>query len=327
MTIRFRLDPESPDERVLAVAGRVLRSGRLVAFPTETVYGLGANALSSEAVACIFAAKGRPADNPLIVHVASVEDVRQVARMDHRAEVLFRRFAPGPLTLVLPAREDVPENVRASLPTVAVRIPAHPVALGLLRYCGCPVAAPSANSSGRPSPTTAEAVAEDLGNSPAVLLDGGSTVLGVESTVVDAVSETLTLLRPGGLPLEELEAVAGKVLLPETAQLLAHSPGTRHRHYAPTLPLFLWEEEDQVWAEVAALARPGEIGYVGLREPPFECGVVRRFAHADAYAAGLFGALRDLEKCALRLLVADMPSSFRIGRALRDRLRRAAQRS
>jgi L-threonylcarbamoyladenylate synthase len=189
-----------------------------------------------------------------------------------------------------------------------------------------PVAAPSANSSGRPSPTTAEAVADDLGNAPAVLLDGGSTALGVESTVVDAVSETLTLLRPGGLPLEELEAVAGKVLLPETAQLLAHSPGTRHRHYAPTLPLFLWEEDGRVWTEVAALAQPEEIGYVGLREPPFPCGAMRRFAHVDAYATGLFAALRDLEKCDLRLLVADMPSSFRIGRALRDRLHRAAQR-
>lgn len=327
MTIRFRLDPENPDEGILAVAGRVLRSGRLVAFPTETVYGLGANALSAEAVARIFLAKGRPADNPLIVHVASVEEVRQVAHMDHRAESLFRRFAPGPLTLVLPAREEVPDNVRASLPTVAVRIPAHPVALGLLRHCGCPVAAPSANSSGRPSPTTAEAVVEDLGNTPAVLLDGGPTALGVESTVVDAVSESLTLLRPGGLPLEELEAVAGRICLPETAQLLANSPGTRHRHYAPMLPLFLWEEDDRIWVEVAALAKPEEIGYVGLRLPPFSCGAIRRFPHEDAYAAGLFATLRDLEKCNLRILVADMPSSFRIGRALRDRLRRAAQLS
>lgn len=232
------------DAAALRRAGAILRRGGLVAFPTETVYGLGADALNPEAVARIFAAKGRPADNPLIVHVTGIEQAGPavVAAWPDVARRLAERFWPGPLTLVLPAGPAVPAAVRAGLPTVAVRCPAHPVAQALIAAAGTPVAAPSANRSGRPSPTRAEDVWADLGPHLDLLLDAGPVSVGVESTVVDVTAWPPRLLRPGGLPVEDLEVVLGVSLAPPPAlgaAAAAPAPGMKYRHYAPEAPVVL----------------------------------------------------------------------------------------
>nr|WP_224749624.1 L-threonylcarbamoyladenylate synthase [Polycladospora coralii] len=215
-----------------------LRAGDLVAFPTETVYGLGAVVTSEEAIARIFEAKGRPSDNPLIIHIGKKEQIYEWAQLvSKQAERLIDAFWPGPLTLVLPHRDHIAKNVTAGLPTVAIRMPAHPIALALLQETGIPVAAPSANRSGKPSPTSASHVWDDLQGRIDILLDGGRSGIGVESTVIDMTGEVPVLLRPGGITLAQLEGVVGKV---ETDPGLINdsqtprSPGMKYRHYAPS---------------------------------------------------------------------------------------------
>jgi len=315
------VDRWNPDPSAIKQAACVLADGGLVAFPTETVYGLGANALLGEVVAKIFAAKGRPADNPLIVHVASPDNVDKIAFVDERARRLMELFWPGPLTLVLVAKEDVPSITRAGLSTVAVRMPSHPVALALIEEARCPVAAPSANRSGRPSPTNAQAVVDDLNGAVDVVIDAGPTDVGVESTVVDATGPDLVLLRPGGLPVEEL-IVVEDVVLPQGEEIKRRSPGTRHRHYAPSVPLVLWREDDRAWRKF--MSQNAAVGYVGIRKPPVAVAVEVRFESVEGYARGLFNALRYLEKRHVDIIVADWPEEKGLGLALRDRLRRAS---
>lgn len=240
----LRVDPARPDPAALREAGEVLRRGGLVAFPTETVYGLGANALDPAAVARIFAVKGRPGDNPLIVHVADRESLGDlVTGIPPVGRDLMAEFWPGPLTLVLPKAERVPDEVTAGLPTVAVRMPDHDVALGLIAAAGVPVAAPSANRSGRPSPTTAEHVREDLDGRVELILDGGPAGVGVESTVIDVTGPVPALLRPGGIALEDIRRVAGQVevdpALLGNAVERPRAPGMKYVHYAPRAPLTL----------------------------------------------------------------------------------------
>ncbi|MCF7934910.1 MAG: threonylcarbamoyl-AMP synthase [Synergistales bacterium] len=324
MTRTIRVDPLLPETERLAPAAETLRRGGLVAFPTETVYGLGADALDAGAVRAIFAAKGRPVDNPLIVHLADYSEAHRIARVDARAEGLFRRFAPGPLTLVLPASPDVPGEVTAGLGTVGVRIPAHPVAFALLSAAGCPVAAPSANSSGRPSPTCAADVLEDLDHRVDIVVDGGSTSLGLESTVIDATGERLVLLRPGGLPVEEIEELSGPVDAGGSGDR-HRSPGTRYRHYAPRIPLLLWDGTEEESRRLADRFERGEaLAYMGIAPPPFPCAEEIRFATPEQYAASFFQALRRLERSGVTRIVAQWPGEEGIGRALRDRLSRAA---
>jgi L-threonylcarbamoyladenylate synthase len=312
------------DGQALREAARLLREGRLVVFPTETVYGLGANALDGEAVLKVFEAKGRPADNPLIVHVADPSGAERVAFVPELGRKLMERFWPGPLTLVMPARDVVPSTVTAGLSTVAVRMPAQPIALELIRLAGVPVAAPSANLSGRPSPTDAAAVEEDLGDRVEMILDGGPTHFGVESTVLDITGERAVLLRPGGIGLESLEEFLGyRPVLPGAGEAATHrSPGTRYRHYAPKIPLFLREDES-VWDKVEPWAA-GQRAYVGIRPPLASCAFIRLFPDVESYARGLFSALREMEKSGARVIVADWPDAARVGFALRDRLRRAS---
>lgn len=251
------VDPAHPAPGILAEAGAVLRQGGLVAFPTETVYGLGANALDSAAVGRIFAAKGRPSDNPLIVHVADRESLTGlVSEVPAVGQALIEEFWPGPLTLVLPKTGRVPDEVTAGLPTVAVRMPDHDVALGLIAAAGVPVAAPSANRSGRPSPTTAAHVWEDLAGRVEIILDGGPAGVGVESTVVDVTGQAPMVLRPGGLSLEELRRVAGEVGLDPALSGRntdrPRAPGMKYTHYAPQAPLTL--------VAPGPGAGPGEVG-------------------------------------------------------------------
>jgi L-threonylcarbamoyladenylate synthase len=322
------VDPWNPQADIIREAARLIRNGGLVAFPTETVYGLGANGLDGRATARIFAAKGRPLDNPLILHFSSPEEVYRVAEVPKRAAALMDRFWPGPLTLVLPSMGVAPREVTAGLSTVAVRMPSHPVALALIAAGGVPLAAPSANSSGRPSPTDAAAVAEDLGDSADLILDGGPASVGVESTVLDVTGGDLVLLRPGGCPVEEIEDFTGLKVVLEGGEA-RRSPGTRHRHYAPTVPLLLHDEKD---ARERAIAAGGRVAWLGMEGPEIlfapgeadpELSLV--FTSPENYARGLFHGLRTLEASGAAVIVAQRPRSHEgIGLALIDRLERAS---
>lgn len=299
-------------------AAAVLRRGGTVAFPTETVYGLGASALDAEAVAAVFRAKGRPADNPLIVHFGDAEAVGTVADVTPLGARLLLAFAPGPLSLVLPSRGVLPEAVTAGLDTVAVRVPAHPTARALLQAVGLPVVAPSANRSGRPSPTTWEAALSDLDGLADAVLQGPPTDVGLESTVVDATGRTAVVLRPGAVSLEAIEAVApGASLLPPLgADAPARSPGLRHRHYAPTARVRLVERLTE--------ADPGAAA-IGLAAPPAGYGLVEVVPDVETYARRLFAFFREADAAGLRRIDAQTVPEAGLGRALMDRLRRAAE--
>lgn len=314
-------------------AAHLLREGGVVAFPTETVYGLGANALAPAAVARIFEIKGRPRFDPLIVHVAGRDGAEQLAlHFPPLAARLAERFWPGPLTLVLPRREIVPDIVTSDLPSVALRVPDHPIALELIRKTGRPLAAPSANPFGQISPTTAEHVRSQLGPLVDAILDGGPCRVGVESTVLWLAGEgPPRLLRPGGVPLEEIEALAGEVLLgppPEEAETTADhplAPGMLARHYAPRTPLTLVQE-----GQAAHLA--GEAaGLLAWRR----CDSPERWKNVEILsatgdlresAANLFAALRRLDAAGCASLVAERVPDKGLGRAINDRLHRASQR-
>jgi L-threonylcarbamoyladenylate synthase len=328
------------DAAGIADAASLLRAGALVAFPTETVYGLGGHALDPLAVERIFAAKGRPADDPLIVHVLDVEHVVAVARLSAPAQRLARAFMPGPITLVLPRLPEVPLTVTAGLETVAVRVPAHPIARALLAAADLPIAAPSANLFSRPSPTRAEHVLEDLGGRIDAIVDGGPTPLGVESTIVDLSEAAPRLLRPGGLAAEDIEAVLGVRLLPPPAAGAPRAPGMLATHYAPRTPLVLLTGPPTVARERLrtelrhACASGQRVGVLLLDEDRelVPAGVsiesVGAWAAPVATAARLFDALRALDRRGLDVLFArDLADpTTGIGRALADRLRRAAQR-
>lgn len=312
-----------PTARGLAAAARRLRGGGLVAFPTETVYGLGADALSTEAVERLFAAKGRPADNPLIVHVADRRMLRRVVReIPPEAEALIARFWPGPLTVVLPKRPGVPASVTAGLSTVAVRMPANAIALELIRRTGRPLAAPSANRSGRPSPTRAAHVAKDF---PGLLvLDGGPTAHGVESTVVGFAGRRPVVLRPGAVSLEALRVVVPGVRAGGGRRLGASSPGTRHPHYAPTRPLVLFPPSGRAAVLRAAAADPEALVLApdgAFPELPAS-RVLSLGVTAEDVARNLYAALRTRRRGS-SLLVLGLPARG-IGRAVMDRLSRAA---
>ena len=245
-----------PSAESLALAADLLQKGELVAFPTETVYGLGANALDAKAVLSIFEAKGRPADNPLIVHIHDREQLKEICTVPEKAVPLMDAFWPGPLTILFEKLPAVPSEVTAGLPTVAVRMPSHPVAKAMLKACGLPVAAPSANSSGRPSPTLASHVMEDMQGKIPLILDGGPCEVGVESTVLDLCHGLPTILRPGGVTKEMLESVlqaevalAGSILRPLRPDEKALSPGMRYKHYAPKAQVTLVEGEEEAVLE------------------------------------------------------------------------------
>jgi L-threonylcarbamoyladenylate synthase len=336
----LRVNPTEPEREVIAEAAAVIRSGGLVAFPTETVYGLGADALNEAAVRRIFEVKGRPPDNPIIVHVADRDSVYLLAsEVPRAAEELISRFWPGPMTLVLKRTELVPAVTCGGLETVAVRMPAHQVALELIREAGVPIAAPSANVSGSPSPTSAEHVLRDLGGKIEMVLDGGPAEIGVESTVIDMTVDPPELLRPGGLPLEEIEGVIGHVRVPEPARGLAaftgkpRSPGMKYRHYAPRCRLILVEGDPaSVRRKVAELVtvlrtqrkRVGVLALDGADYPDAE--VVDLGARSDLrrVAKSLFTAIRDLDERGVDVIVAEGVEERGLGLAIMNRLRKAS---
>ena len=326
------VNPAEPEAGVIARAAAVLRAGGLVAFPTETVYGLGANALDPAAVARIFAAKGRPATNPLIVHVAEPgEALRVAAAWPEAAARLAERFWPGPLTLVLLRRATVPDAVTAGGPTVAVRLPAHPVARALIRAAGVPLAAPSANRSTQLSPTRAEHVLTGLDGRLDLLLDGGPTAGGLESTVLDLTRTPPRLLRPGLVTPGEIEGVLGGISRAAPAGAVSGeplpSPGMLRRHYAPRAVLECVEDDGR--ARVEELCRTGvAVGWLALADGPDapDAGVQKIVMPRDpkAYARSLYAVLHSLDARGVGRIVVALPPDTEDWLAVRDRLRRAA---
>lgn len=337
----FTLNAGQPEAGPIAEAAAVIRAGGLVAFPTETVYGLGAAATDAAAVAKIFAAKGRPSDNPLIVHVADREMLAQVAKtLPPKADTLIERFWPGPLTLVLPKLPAVPDSVTCKLPTVGVRMPDHPVALALIRAAGVPIAAPSANRSGRPSPTSADHVIEDLAGRTEIILDGGETGVGLESTVIDMTTDPPVLLRPGGVTIEQLRDAIGTVLVDRSingAEVgdTPRSPGMKHKHYAPQAPVILVNGPVlQMQAKIRDLiyeyAEEGQkVGIMCSAESRgvYQADVILEYGSREdlsSIASDLFSTLRAFDRHGVNVILAEGVPTTGIGLAIMNRLRRAA---
>ena len=311
---------QTADEDAISTAASLLREGRLVAFPTETVYGLGADATNGEAVASIFEAKGRPRFNPLIVHVASIDDAAARAQMTPLAERLAKSFWPGPLTLVLAKSEasDLSDLVTAGLGTLAIRVPDHPIAQALLRTTQRPLAAPSANRSGRVSPTRAEHVATDLGDRVAMILDGGPTARGLESTIVDARTDEPVLLRAGAVLAEEIEAVLGRPLVRNTsAKDRPDAPGQLASHYAPRARVRLNAHDVKTGEALLAF---------GPDVPDAGDAVINLSPSGDLVeaAAGLFAAMRELDNSGAETIAVMPIPNHGLGEAINDRLQRAA---
>lgn len=322
------VDPGSPDPDAIATAGARIRAGELVAFPTETVYGLGAHALDPIAVRKIFAAKGRPPTNPLIVHVGDVASARALATYwPPAADVLASRFWPGPLTLVVPACESVPREVTAGLPSVGIRVPAHPVALALLRQAGVPIAAPSANRSNQLSPTTAAHVVQSLGAAAGLVLDGGPTDVGIESTVLDLTGPVPVVVRPGGISREQISELLGPVALGHATIPESHprlSPGQMARHYAPRARLVIVPPGSVLAAAAAELQQGRRVGalVIGEGAPP-GAEVLRLPGDPAGYARGLYAALHQLDDSA-DVIVVEAPPGTPAWEGVRDRLCRGA---
>ncbi len=332
-----------PSHDAMMYASELLHRGSLVAFPTETVYGLGANALEESAVRSIFAAKGRPADNPLIVHIADRCQLSDFClRIPPKAEVLMDNFWPGPLTLLFERTDVIPDVVTAGLPTVAVRMPSHPIAAALLKECGLPVAAPSANSSGKPSPTNAEHVWDDMQGKIPLILDGGSCDIGVESTVVDLCHGDPVILRPGGITKDMLESVlcteiqiAGSVLRPLGKDEKALSPGMRYRHYAPSGNITLVEGSEehvlqmlrQLYTDSVSQGKKSCVlcftEHVSLLSDcvPHDLGSGK---NPEEIARKLFKTLRNLDAEGMEMIFSEVIPPEGVGLAVMNRLGRAA---
>ena len=313
-----------PDNAGILTAAEILKRGGLVAFPTETVYGLGADALNARAVANIFVVKGRPQFDPIIVHVADPAETEKLwQEIPQLAQRLMEKFWPGPLTLVLPKREIVPDIVTAGLPTVAVRMPSHPVALSLIRAAGRPVAAPSANRFGRLSPTHHEAVLEQLGESIDAVIAGGPTPVGIESTVISLAEDPPRLLRPGGTPIEAILELVPNLRL-EPPQGPSASPGTLSRHYRPLTPLFLLEPGPPEGREVLDRSRCGFLAFQKAWQGFAHTEVLSPQGDLVEAAANFFSLLRKLDKMGLSAIVAEPVPEEGLGLAIMDRLRRAS---
>lgn len=339
-------DVESPEGReAIREAAEAIRAGELVAFPTETVYGLGANAFDARAAARIFEAKQRPLNDPLIVHIADPTDLTDLTDLTDPANLptlvatLTRAFWPGPLTLVLPRSQNVPPIVSAGLDTVAVRMPDHPVAQALIRASGVPIAAPSANRFGHVSPTTAQHVLDDLDGRIDLVLDGGPTPIGVESTVLDLTSNPLRILRPGGVTREHIEAVLagiGKRLEIEDRRFISShplpSPGMLPSHYAPRAKLVLCRDTDDVLARRATFAARGlKTGLLILESQREACDNVHpQFVLGEAMsdvARNLYAGLRALDSAGVDVILVTEVPRVGLGEAIADRLARAAAKT
>lgn len=343
-----RITSEKIEKNTLQEAARLIREGELVAFPTETVYGLGADALRPEASKKIYAAKGRPSDNPLIVHICKFEELETIAKeVPKQAKVLSDAFWPGPLTMVVYKNEKVPYETTGGMDTVAVRMPNHPVALGLIEESGCLIAAPSANTSGKPSPTEAAHVALDMDGRIPMILDGGVVGIGIESTIVDLTEEVPMILRPGYITKEMLEEVLGEEVMIDPGILVTDTtdpsksgqkpkaPGMRYKHYAPKADLVLVEgQTEAVVAKINELvckqqSEGHDVGVIATDETvgQYKADVVMSIGardDEDAIAAHLYKILRDFDEQQVDVIYSESFATPRIGQAIMNRLLKAA---
>ena len=341
ITRYWKIDDVNRDSAAINEAGRILRRGGLVAFPTETVYGLGANALDGRAASAVFKAKGRPQDNPLIVHIADFQEIYRVAvLLPPAAEKIIHAFWPGPLTLVLPRGEAVPDEVTAGLNTVAVRMPDHPVAKALIAAAGVPVAAPSANLSGSPSPTKARHVLDDLNGRIDGILDGGPANVGVESTVLDLTTDVPTILRPGGVTAEQLLTVLPDVQYDPAIEAgsrnaVPRSPGVKYKHYSPKARVIVLEGEPKPVANrtkemIAAYSAAGQkVGVLASAENASNYSGAEVINYGSrsqptAAAAVLYDALRRFDHLKVDVIIAEGLPTKGMGTTVMDRLRRSA---
>ncbi len=335
-TILIKVNPENPSAEALAPAAEILKKGGTVVFPTETVYGLGGDATHSESAEKIYAAKGRPSDNPLIIHISDPDEVEPYAVTSKLWYRLAKHFMPGPLTVILPKKDTIPETVTGGLDSVAVRCPAHPVALKLLELTGIPVAAPSANISGKPSPTCAEHVIEDLDGRVDCIIDGGECTFGVESTIVKITGEdSLVLLRPGAVTYDALCCVCSDVTVSDNVmnQLKENErpicPGSKYRHYAPDKPLTLVGGSDE--ARLSFFAERQKEGAVIIcydeqaeHLPADQVITIGKKDDLEQQGHRLFAALRECNSLEGKCVYANLPSTDGFGLALYNRLIRAA---
>jgi L-threonylcarbamoyladenylate synthase len=335
-TVR-QVSPVQPEAAAISQAATLLRRGGLVAFPTETVYGLGANALDAAAVESIFAAKGRPSHNPVIVHVADATAARQLSsHWSNQAALLAEKFWPGSLTLIVPKQSSIPNTVTAGGPTIGLRVPAHPVALSLMRAAQIPIAAPSANRSTEISPTLASHVLQGLNGRIDMLLDGGPTPGGLESTVLDLTVDPPCVLRPGLVTIDQLQAFIGHVAVTDRAATQSskqplRSPGMLDRHYAPKAKLICIAENNahtaqellETYGQLGWLQLPGSI--LQLRAAANVIKKIEMPQDAAAYAARLYAALHEMDEIGVDFIIVDSPPTGNDWLAIHDRLRRAAQ--
>ena len=332
-TTILHISPTDPDPEAIRQAAEILRRGGLVAFPTETVYGLGADVLNLDAVRKVFEAKGRPPDNPLIVHIASSKQLDDIVdEIPEQGKLLANAFWPGPLTLVMKRTILISDLVTANLDTVAVRMPNHPVPLAMIQALGEGIVGPSANLSGRPSPTTGQHVYDDLRGRVDLILDAGPTAIGLESTVVDVTVEPPTILRLGGLTKERIEELIGTVEVGAGGGLEKRSPGTRHRHYAPRAKVFLAKSGDaDTFAALLQVQRQlgKKVGCI-VNSPllaKLETGDYYRVlpSSLEILARHLFRTLRELDGLGLDVIIVEGVEEQGLGATIMDRLRRAAE--
>ncbi len=303
------------------VAAQFIRQGEVVAFPTETVYGLGADCFNSDAVEKIFIAKGRPSDNPLIVHISDLNQLKDVTeKITDSAKLLMESFFPGPLTVILPKNQKVGSKVTANLNTVGVRMPESDVALQFIEACGTPIAAPSANLSGKPSPTTWEAVSEDLHERISCILKGEPSRIGIESTVVDCTGEIPLVLRIGAISIEELNTVVPNVAIPHKgSKLYFRSPGTQYKHYAPEGKVRIWEKENAEFNSKTA--------FIGLSAPEHteSFSYLQLCDSVAEYTRGIYQFFRACDLLGIQTVYCEAVEEKGIGRALMDRIKRASE--
>lgn len=339
-TIIRKVDEHCIDEKIMMEAGELLKSGALVAFPTETVYGLGANALDEKAAAKIYSAKGRPSDNPLIIHIAEMKSLELITEeIPKAAYLLAEKFWPGPLTMVMKKSKIVPYGTTGGLDTVAVRMPSHPIALEMIKHGGGYVAAPSANTSGRPSPTLASHVADDMDGIIPMILDGGAVGIGIESTIVDLTEEIPTILRPGFITKEMLEEVVGEVQMDKgldaDAKTPPKAPGMKYRHYAPKAELVIVEgAKDAVVEKINEMTKENDAkgivtGVIGTEETVLEyvSKIVKSMGTRDdelSISSHLYGILREFDESDAQVIYSESFKEGAMGSAIMNRLLKAA---
>lgn len=340
-TVVKKLLETKPDMDVIRQAGQILQTGGLVAFPTETVYGLGANALMAEASRKIYAAKGRPSDNPLIVHVCKFDDLKNIVLdIPQQARLLADTFWPGPLTMIFRKNDRVPLETTGGMDTVAVRMPDSQIALALIQEGGGYIAAPSANLSGRPSPTLAEHVYEDMNGKIPLIIDGGAVGIGIESTIIDLTESTPVVLRPGYITLEMLAGVIGEVsmdpgIVSEDSRVRPKAPGMKYRHYAPKAEMILVEgPQEKVIAQINYLTKEKlksgkKVGIIGTEETAerYEHGFVISIGERqeeEMIAHNLYRILRELDESGVDIIYSESFSTLRMGEAIMNRMLKAA---